>query len=273
VNRNDLATWLILASPLAASYAMARVGALSGAKGRLLASAEQVVDSRMAAVVASLCLMLALLLATMSRSGIVGCAAGLVMLLALGRPRVSTGQFLGLLAGLVLAGAVAAAYVSLPMLTARFSSVFADDVGRGRVAIWRQVWPLARDFWRTGVGVGAFERGMLVYEKRPFDLFINQAHDEYLQVLVEGGAPLVAAAVFSIVVAWREARRRLLGDTTPAGWLRAGALSGATAVAVQSIWDTGLRMPANAVLFAVLASIALHERSASFGSTRPADRA
>jgi hypothetical protein len=31
------------------------------------------------------------------------------------------------------------------------------------------------------------------------------------------------------------------------------------AVAVQSVWDTGLRMPANAVLFALLAAIALHD--------------
>jgi hypothetical protein len=30
------------------------------------------------------------------------------------------------------------------------------------------------------------------------------------------------------------------------------------AVAVQSIWDTGLRTPANGALFAVLAAIALH---------------
>jgi hypothetical protein len=272
VNRNDLATWLILASPLAASYVMARVSARSAVSGHATISAEELVDSRMAGVAAALCLMLALLLATMSRSGIVGCAAGLLMLLALGRSRVSTGQFLGLLAGLVLAGAIAAAYVSLPMLTERFGSVFADDVGRGRLAIWRQVLPLARDFWRTGVGVGAFERGMLVYEKRPFDLFINQAHDEYLQVFVEGGIPLAALAVFSIVVAWSEARRRLRGDATPAGWLRAGAVSGMTAVAVQSIWDTGLRMPANAVLFAVLGAIAFHERSASPGSMRSADR-
>ena len=31
------------------------------------------------------------------------------------------------------------------------------------------------------------------------------------------------------------------------------------AVAVQSIWDTGLRMPANTILFALLAAAAVHE--------------
>ena len=44
---------------------------------------------------------------------------------------------------------------------------------------------------------------------------------------------------------------------------RAGAVSGLMAVAIQSIWDTGLRTPANGVLFAVIAAIALHEPRAA----------
>jgi hypothetical protein len=46
-------------------------------------------------------------------------------------------------------------------------------------------------------------------------------------------------------------------------WVRAGAASGLVAVAVQSIWETGLRVPANTLLFAVLAAVSLH---------RPVDR-
>ena len=42
-------------------------------------------------------------------------------------------------------------------------------------------------------------------------------------------------------------------------WVRAGAASGLAAVLVQSIWETGLTLPANAVLFAILAGIALHD--------------
>jgi O-antigen ligase len=258
VNRNDLATWLILAIPLAAGYMMARIASAAGANGFSVARIEEVFDPRMATVLAALCLMMAMLFVTTSRSGIVGCGVGLLILLSLGRTRVSRGQFVALLAGLLLVGAVATAFVSVPVLTARFNAVFADDVGRGRMGIWRQTWPLARDFWRTGIGVGAFERGMLVYEARPFALFINQAHNEYLQVLVEGGVALVAMVVFAIAAGWREARRRLREDRTPVGWMRAGAVGGMAAVAIQSIWDTGLRMPANAVLFAVLAAVALH---------------
>jgi len=40
--------------------------------------------------------------------------------------------------------------------------------------------------------------------------------------------------------------------------VRAGAGAGILAVLVQSFWETGLRMPANAMLCAVLAAVAVH---------------
>ena len=52
---------------------------------------------------------------------------------------------------------------------------------------------------------------------------------------------------------------RLRSDRTPIFWIRAGAVAGIVAVAVQSVFDTGLRTPANGVLFAIVAAIACHE--------------
>jgi len=257
LNRNDLATWLALAVPLVAGYMMARIKSHAPER-RGSATIEAVLDSRMMIAGASLLLMMALLLSTASRSGIVGCGAGLLALLFIERRRVSGGQFAALLAALAAIGAVATVYVNMPGLTARFGDVFAPDLGRGRIDIWRQTWPIARDFWRTGVGVGAFQRAMIVYEKRPFELFINHAHNEYLQLLVEGGVPLAALAFVTAVAGATEARGRLRGDRTSIASIRAGAIGGMIALAVESIWDTGILMPANAVLFAIVAAIALH---------------
>ncbi len=41
-------------------------------------------------------------------------------------------------------------------------------------------------------------------------------------------------------------------------FIRAGALAGLVGVALQSFWETGLTIPANAALAAVLAAILLH---------------
>ena len=257
LNRNDLATWLILAIPLTAGYAAARVQSRGTFdRGRV----EELIDERMVVIAGSLCLMMGLLLASASRSGIVGGGVGLLMLLVVGRRRLTTPQFVGMVGALAAVAVVATAYVSLPALTARFGDALAPDLGRGRLAIWRQIWPMTRAFWRVGVGVGAFERGMIAYQPRPFELFINQAHDEYLQVLTEGGVALALPVAVTIAIGCREAATRLRADHAPVGWMRAGAMGGMAAVAVQSVWDTGLRMPANAILFAVLAALALHER-------------
>jgi O-antigen ligase len=94
---------------------------------------------------------------------------------------------------------------------------------------------------------------------QPPHLFaFNHAHDEYLQIAAEGGVLLVAPVLMVMAAgAWR-IRRLLEEDRTPVYWIRVGAASGLIAIAIQSLWETGLRMPANAVLFALAAAIALH---------------
>jgi len=107
---------------------------------------------------------------------------------------------------------------------------------------------------------------MIVYQPSPHETFFNHAHNDYLQMLTEGGVllaiPAIGAAVAGIIVI----RHRLKSDRSPIYWIRAGAVSGLVAAAVQSIWETGLRVPANTLLFAVLAAIALHNSESSRGS-------
>ena len=256
VNRNDLATWLILAIPLAAGYLMARLGARSPEQAHDI---EQVVDARMVWLAGSLLLMLAILLASTSRSGIVGLVFALFVLALLTRRRISPRRFGLVVLFVILLGLAAMTYADVGVLSAKFGQVLDSDLGRGRVTIWRNTLPMARDFWRTGLGVGAFERGMLVYQEQPRLVFFNHAHNEYLQILVEGGVALAGAAGLALLAGWREIRTRLREDLTSVFWIRAGAAGGIAGVAIQSLWDTGLRMPANAVLLAIVAAIALHE--------------
>jgi O-antigen ligase len=89
--------------------------------------------------------------------------------------------------------------------------------------------------------------------------FFNHAHDEYLQILAEGGLLLAVPAAIAAIAGALLIARRLRVDRTPIFWIRAGAIAGMVAVAVQSVFDTGLRTPANGVLFAIVAAIACHE--------------
>jgi O-antigen ligase len=118
--------------------------------------------------------------------------------------------------------------------------------------------PVVKDFWLTGSGAGTFETVILVYQRTPSLFRISGAHNNYLQVAAEGGLLIgvpVAGALWLFV---RESRRALAGDESGMYFLRAGALSGLFGVAVQSVWETGLTTPANAVLAALAAAIVVH---------------
>jgi len=154
--------------------------------------------------------------------------------------------------------ALATTYANWNSLASRLDETLAVGIG-GRRAVWAQTWPMVRDFWVSGVGVGAYERAMTVYQQTPHTFYINHAHNEYLQLLAEGGVALALPAACAVCAVVWLAVRRLRDDHSPVFWIRAGAASGILAAAVQAIWDTGLRLPANAVLFALLAAIAVHD--------------
>ena len=66
-----------------------------------------------------------------------------------------------------------------------------------------------------------------------------------------------ALCVGAFVVA---VRRRFIEETSVrAYWLRLGAMTGLTAIALQETVEFSLQMPGNAALFAVLCGIALHQ--------------
>ena len=125
-----------------------------------------------------------------------------------------------------------------------------------------------RDFPLAGVGVGAYTRAMSVYQPVPHVFYINDAHNQYLQVLSEGGVILAVPSLLAAGAAAVMIARRLRADRTPVFWIRAGAASGLIAVAVQGMWQVSMTPPANAVLFAILAAVALHDGSLPLGLSR-----
>jgi O-antigen ligase len=265
VNRNSLACWLAMAVPLVVGFAMARYRSQQRTGG----GNSDALDSTQLWLGASAMLMTGGLLASMSRAGILGGGIGLMAFIALSWNRLSGRRGKAwMVAGVVAMVAAASAYANLGGLAMRLQETTEQGTW-GRPAIWRDTWRMVSDFWLTGVGAGAFERGMLAYQEGSRLFFFNHAHDEYLQLLAEGGLLVAIPAAIALCTAAVLAAKHLGADRSPIFWVRAGAICGLLAVAVQSIWDTGLRVPANAVLFAVIAAIALHppRRSSEHGGT------
>jgi O-antigen ligase len=128
-----------------------------------------------------------------------------------------------------------------------------------RLAIWRDAVPVIADFPLTGVGAGAFGSAMRLYQTSPRTYYHNEAHNQYLQIVSEGGMLLGVPAAFTlcgfIAAAWRQLRRR----DDPVHWMRVAAAAALVGVAVQSVWETGLTLPANGMLAAALAGLLVHE--------------
>jgi O-antigen ligase len=108
-----------------------------------------------------------------------------------------------------------------------------------------------------GWGLGAFP---IVYpEFRSFytTFFVNQAHNDYLQLLVETGLAGFSIAVWFLVMVFRGAAAKLKNWTENAsGALTMAALLGCMGILVHSLLDFNLQIPANAALFYVLCAMA-----------------
>jgi O-antigen ligase len=268
VNRNALASWLAMAVPLVIGYAVARQQSRSVRDQQVIPGTS--IDSLQLWLAAAAILMTGGLLASMSRAGILGGGTGLLTFIALSRRRLKGGPAVAwMFAGLVALIVLASAYANLGTLALRLRET-TEQGPWGRPAIWRDTWRMVSDFWLTGVGAGAFQRAMLAYQQGSRLFFFNQAHNEYLQVLAEGGLLVAVPASFALIATAVVMAKALDADRTSIFWIRAGAICGVVAIAVQGVWETGLRTPANGVLIAVIAAIALHQpRSASTKGVSP----
>lgn len=264
VNRNHFATWIIMACPLVFGYLVARapVSAMSEQLSQKIAFALKQLGSMRAWLVSSVCLMTLAVMLSTSRSGIAGLIAGLTLSVWLTRSRHrEEEQGLQIRRWTVFQGAVLVlvilSFANFNSLATRFDQTVGVGPG-GRAAIWRVTWSMIQDFPLTGTGAGTFRRAVLAYDPPNPGYSTTSAHNHYLQVAAEGGALLLIPVAGLVTCFGRRIWRVLREDTSSTRLMRAGAMSGLFAVMVQNLWETGLLMPANAMLFAVLGAVAVH---------------
>jgi O-antigen ligase len=85
---------------------------------------------------------------------------------------------------------------------------------------------------------------------------LEQAHNDYLQLMSDAGVIGFGLAIFFIVALFKIGFARLETDDPFRRGVVAGALAGCFAVLVHSFFDFTLHTTANALLFLVLAALA-----------------
>jgi O-antigen ligase len=124
-----------------------------------------------------------------------------------------------------------------------------------------------------GWGLGTFP---IVYpEFRTFytNFFVNEAHNDYLQLLVEMGVLGFATMVWFVVTLYIRAFKKIKNwPTEISGAVTLACVLGLSGILVHSAVDFNLQIPANAALFYVLCTIAASEPFAKPARKRRAVR-
>ena len=135
-----------------------------------------------------------------------------------------------------------------------------DELSGGRVDITRDAVRMWRERPVLGFGLGSFPHAYPHYRSFYTDRYVNQAHNDYAQLLVETGVLGAGAMMWFIVALYRPAfgRRRDPRHDVGAA-VRLAALTGCTGILVHSLVDFNLQIPANAAMFYVCAAISSQE--------------
>lgn len=267
VNKHHFAGWMVMVLSLA-------IGVVSGGiargmrdvkpdwRNRLLWLSSRDASLIVLTMFASLVMGLSLIL-SLSRSGIAALTLALVVsqwLITRRHSSASRRSVATAYLGFVIV--VAIGWGGVDPVARHFAATSWDDAG-GRLGVWRDTLRIIKDVPLTGTGLNTFSDVMLEYQTYRRDLHFSQAHNDYLQLAAEGGLlvgiPILMALFFFVC----EVKRRFHegADDLTTYWIRVGATTGLAAIALQEFVDFSLQMPGNALLFTVLAAIAIHQSS------------
>jgi O-antigen ligase len=172
------------------------------------------------------------------RVGSAALRAGLALLL-----------IMGIFAGVVLMGGESA-------LSRFVGTVNAEDPTTGRAHFWNVTVDIIKSHPFIGTGLGAFSVAYTKYDSRNGLFRLEQAHNDYLQVLSDGGLIGAAIGISFIAILFRMGFARWDSQDKFRRGVAIGALAGCFAVLIHSFFDFTLHTTSNALLFLVLAGLA-----------------
>jgi O-antigen ligase len=165
------------------------------------------------------------------------------------RASLALALIIGLFVGVVLLGGESA-------LSRFVGTVNTDDPTTGRAHFWSVTLDIIRADPVLGSGLGAFGVVYTKYDSRNGMFRLEQAHNDYLQVLADGGLVGAGLALFFVAMLFRIAFDRCNSRDDFRRGVAIGAISGCFAVLIHSFFDFTLHTTSNALLFLVVAALA-----------------
>jgi O-antigen ligase len=244
-NRNHQADLTLIAALLAAAFFAGRKGGQAGAAGTLVA----------VALLAVIALNLA---AAASRTGIMLAIPAFLLggWIAFGKQARSKWTLVAAAALVVIA---VTAVMMRPDLFAHVSDRFASTTDDTRFEAWPEVWKVIKLYLPLGSGLGTFVPVHQSIENLDMvsDRYLNHAHNDYLEILLEMGVVgVLLVAWFFVLLAWA-LKDNLLAPAVTERY-RALSLAAAGGIAIllaHSVVDYSLRTSTLMAVFALFFAI------------------
>lgn len=125
----------------------------------------------------------------------------------------------------------------------------------GRMIIWKGTLAMIKENILIGTGPGTFASLFPQYQPAGSTSRFYQVHNDYLHFLVELGGlflPLLGWLLYSL---FNAGRKKMRSSSRQVRGVTLGAMTGIVAILVHSFVDFNLHIPANALLFTVLAAL------------------
>jgi len=266
VNRNHLAALLAMALPVIIGlivYSM-RPGRHNVHHNVRAPSSEA--TAKRALLFGTGVIVLVCLLFTRSRAGIatgvagLACAGVVLVRAAAARAHPSRLRTANLIAAaLILISAGIALAIGIGPILRGLAPQALHSSADFRWAIYAATWDGAIQFLPFGSGLSTYAGVFPRFQVTDAGGYIDYAHNDYLQALMELGlaAPVIIGL---LIVAWAKRCRELLRDEAARSFtlLQLAAALAMVPMMLHSFFDFALHMPANAMWFAALAGVMFH---------------
>ena len=174
---------------------------------------------------------------------------------------------LAVTAAVMVAALVPLGLMTLSGRTMRTHGIFGEDP-LDRLGLAKATLKATHDFWPVGSGLGTYSWVYPTHEQlgQVSDVFVNHAHNEYLEILFEAGVFGLALLIVGLLWWGRRTYQAWASDDDDAPWRQAASIAIAIIIAHSSV-DYPARTPA--VLVVLGFCMALLDRRARTPALRP----
>ena len=192
-----------------------------------------------------------------SRGGIIGFLFELVLLLFLSRTHQLGRKQLLAVTTLVLFAGTFIVWLGVSEAIQRFAQLTPGEISRDRrVSMYRDTWQIFTHHPWLGTGLGTLVTVYPHYETFYDGLTVDHTHNDYLELLADTGlVGGICGVAFIILLFWRGLMKSHSAERRLARAIYSGALAACAGLLLHSLVDFNLHIPANALIFLLLASL------------------